>query len=157
MLPLDIPPPSSLTSPFAQRSPATGRQLDPPGVLVVDDDTGVRQFIATWLTRDGFAVWSAADGDEAVAAFRARRESIRIVLLDVQMPKRDGPQVLSDLQAIDPGIRVCFMTGNPGRYTVEQLEALGALAVFTKPLGLREVATRLADLLHHAVVSHTGG
>ena len=135
-----------MSSPQAQRSPATGRRFDPPGVLIVDDENGVRQVVAAWLTHQGFPVWLAADGREAVEAYRRHQSAIRIALLDVLMPDRDGPGVLADLRAICPDLRACFMTGNSGRYTQDELVGFGALAVFPKPLHLGEMVEELLRL-----------
>lgn len=118
----------------------------PRGVLVVDDEEGVRRVLSTWLWHRGFAVWLAADCSEAVEAYRSHRASIGVALLDVQMPGRDGPRTLADLRELDPDIRACFMTGDAGRYTEQNLLDLGALAVFRKPFCLSELAAQLAAL-----------
>lgn len=118
----------------------------PRGVLVVDDDSEVRRVVEAGLKTHGFAVWSAADGPAGMASYRLYRRSISAVLLDVRMPGRDGPAVLTDLQQVDPAILVCFMTGFAGRYTDQHLLALGARAVFQKPLCLRGLAARLVEL-----------
>src|SRR5437868_2708842 len=104
----------------------------------------------------GFAVWLAADGPEAVELYRRHRDTIDVVLLDVQMPGLDGPATLTALREFDPGVLCCFMTGGPGRYTEEMLVGLGAATVFRKPLRLREVAqqlARLADTFDRAAAS----
>ncbi len=57
-----------------------------PGLLVVDDDAGVRGVLYGWMRLQGFAVWLAADGREALELYRRHRVSIDVVLLDVRMP-----------------------------------------------------------------------
>jgi DNA-binding response OmpR family regulator len=121
--------------------------LRPAGILIVDDDGGVRRVVGAGLRFHGLAVWPAASGREATGIYREHRGAIGLVLLDVQMPGRDGPETLADLRALDPDVRVCFMTGNAGRYTDQDLVDLGALAVFAKPLNLRVLAARLGGLL----------
>lgn len=118
----------------------------PPGVLLVDDDSGVRRVVEAGLTAHGFVVWPAAGGREGVESYRLNRASIAVALLDVRMPGRDGPATLTDLQQIDPAILACFMTGFAGRYTDQHLFALGARAVFQKPLSLKGLAARLVEL-----------
>jgi CheY-like chemotaxis protein len=95
----------------------------------------------------GFAVWLASGGAEAVESYRRHRDLIDVVLLDVQMPDLDGPATLAALWETDPGVRCCFMTGDSGRYTEQSLAGLGAVAVFRKPLRLRDVAQQLARLV----------
>ncbi len=122
-----------------------------PGVLVVDDEEGVRGVLGAWLWHHGFAVWLAADAREAVETYRSYRVYIGVALLDVQMPGRDGPGTLADLREVDPAVRACFMTGDAGRYAERDLLDLGALAVFRKPLCLGELAARLVAMTAPAV------
>ena len=61
-------------------------------ILVVEDDRSIRDITRIGLTDVGFSVVTAADGDEALAAFR--RHGPDAVVLDVMLPKRDGLEVL---------------------------------------------------------------
>ena len=111
-----------------------------PGVLVVDDEPGVLALLREVLQREGYPVWLAASGDEAVTTYRRQQDQIRLVLLDVRMAGLDGPQTLAELRRLNPALRCCFMSGHTGRYTEEQLLQAGAWGVARKPF-------RLADLL----------
>lgn len=117
------------------------------GVLIVDDDADVRTVLASGLRRLGFVVWSAADGREAVETYRTCWASIGMVLLDVRMPDQDGPETLAALRRFDPQVRACFVTGDTGRYSGQDLLALGTLAVFQKPPRLAEMGERLAVMM----------
>jgi CheY-like chemotaxis protein len=114
-----------------------------PGVLVVDDEPLLLAVLDAGLHQRGFAVWLASNGLQALEVYQAHRKEISIVLLDVRMPGLDGPRTLTALQRLNPAIRCCFMTGNMGLYTPEELTALGAVEVFAKPFDL----TRLAEAL----------
>ena len=94
----------------------------------------------------GFAVWLACDGPEAVDLYRAHRDGIDVVLLDVQMPGLDGPETLAALRELNPRVRCCFMTGDLGLYADRTLLDLGAATVFMKPFRLSEVAHQLVHL-----------
>jgi len=123
------------------------------GILVVDDDGGVRSVLNKWLQRQGFDVWLAADGQEALELFWRHREMTDLVLLDVCMPGLDGPQTASALLQIKPRIRFCFMSGDLGGYTDRKLRDLGALAVIPKPFRLAEIAPMLWELAAGADLS----
>jgi DNA-binding NtrC family response regulator len=114
-----------------------------PDVLLVDDDPQVRRCLNAALRRDGFRVWVAGDGEQAVELYREHQARIGVVLLDVQMPGVDGPQTLSLLRDINPDVRVVFMSGNPGRYTEEELCRRGALSFLKKPF------PSIAAVSHH--------
>jgi CheY-like chemotaxis protein len=116
------------------------------GVLVIDDDEPVRRLLAAGLKHHGFIVWLAANEREAVEIYKSHHTSIDLALLDVRMPGRDGPETLAALREFDPEVRSCFMTGEAGLYTQEDLLDLGALAVFRKPFRLNELAEHLIAL-----------
>jgi CheY-like chemotaxis protein len=120
------------------------------GILVVDDEGGVRGVLNVGLRKEGFAVWLAADGREALDLYRRYRELIDVVLLDVRMPGLDGPQTLAALQELNPQVRFCFMSGDLGSYTGEWLHNLGAATVLPKPFRLDEVARVLWQLASRA-------
>jgi CheY-like chemotaxis protein len=105
-------------APNGPAAPATPR---PCGILVVDDDAAVRDLIDVALRQDGFAVWPAADGREALQQYWRHRAAIDVVLLDVRMPGLNGPQTLAALREMNPHLRCCFMTGDAGQYTEEAL------------------------------------
>src|SRR5262245_58616178 len=117
-----------------------------PGILIVDDDESIRNLLQVALKRQGFQVWLAADGSEAVSVYQLYRTRINVVLLDVRMPVLDGPACLSALREIDPRVRCCFMTGQAGQYTERELAERGAAAVFPKPFSLCELACSLWQL-----------
>lgn len=118
-----------------------------PGVLIVDDEAGIRALLTLYLAEQGFSVWEAATGEQAVAVLDAQRAHIDLVLLDVVMPGLDGPQTLDRLRAIVPAIRCCYMSGYVGAHSAGDLRAGGALAVFEKPLQLATLVRELNRLI----------
>jgi PAS domain S-box-containing protein len=69
-------------------------------VLVVDDEPGIRDFARRVLERVGFEVIVAADGVEAVEHVRAHQAELRLVLLDLTMPRLGGDGALADMRAM---------------------------------------------------------
>lgn len=128
----------------ADPAPATAPRR-PSRILVVDDDAGVRRFLAAGLPREGFDVWLAASGPEASNVLRMCRPAIDIVLMDVRMPGRDGPATLAALQAQDPQVRCCFMSGDLGDYTEDGLRRLGTGEVLRKPFTMAEAGRVLRE------------
>lgn len=119
----------------------------PPLVLVVDDEAVLRNLLQFALPRQGFAVLTAAGGEEAVALYRQRPHDIALVLMDVNMPGADGPATLTTLRQLDPQVRCCFMTGHAGAYSDEDLRRRGADWVLAKPFELTELSRTLWRLL----------
>jgi CheY-like chemotaxis protein len=83
-------------------------------VLLVEDEDGVREFVRFVLEQNGYVVVPAADGEAALALFRADPGRFDLVLSDVLMPHRTGPELAAELRRLRPGIPVVFMSGFTG-------------------------------------------
>jgi CheY-like chemotaxis protein len=144
-----IDPPAE-SGPAAEGGRTARQPPERPGVLVVDDEHLVRALLQLGLERDGFEVWSASNGREAIDLYREHREQIAVVLLDVRMPGMDGPGTLRALRELSPEVRACFMTGDPNAYDPEGLRQRGAAHVIAKPFRLEQLADVLRLLVQDA-------
>src|SRR5687767_15485011 len=86
-------------------------------VLVVDDDSVVRQVLAAMLASEGYEPLPVSGGDEAVAVCRSRPRAVAAAVLDVKMPGMDGPATLDALLALAPGLPCVFVSGHTGDYS----------------------------------------
>jgi len=87
------------------------RELDPPTVLVVDDDPDVRAVTTSILSEiGGFRVIEASDGEEALGVLVETPE-IACIVTDVKMPKRDGISLASAAKQHRPDLHIVFVTG----------------------------------------------
>jgi len=99
-------------SPPAQPKPAPAVEPQAGGlVLVIDDEAVVRDAVEAMLRSQGFAVLLAASGGEGVGLYRARKDEIRLVLLDLSMPGIGGLETFDLLREIDPAVRVVLCSG----------------------------------------------
>jgi CheY-like chemotaxis protein len=121
-------------------APTSATSTSSPGILIADDESAILDFLRRGLGLYGFTVWTAKNGKEAIEIYKAHRQDIAAVLLDVLMPDQDGPSTLGILRTIDPDVRCCFMSGDLGKYTQDGLLAGGAAHVLFKPFPLSEVA-----------------
>ena len=80
-------------------------------VLVVDDESEVRDVVRDMLTGRGLQVMTAKDGFDAIEVFRQHADKIDLVLLDMAMPGKNGDEVMRDLIAIRPDVRVIVSSG----------------------------------------------
>jgi len=107
---------------------------DSQHIVVVDDEPDLREGVATYLRRHGFAV-SEADGSEALRRLMAER-AVDLVLLDINMPGEDGLSIARRLRT-QGGIGIIMLTANTD--TVDRVTGLGVGAddYIGKPFGLR--------------------
>lgn len=117
-------------------------------VLVIDDDQGILSVMKIYLEKSGFDVHTASSGMEAISFYRNARVRPASVLLDVKMAHLDGPQTFRHIRQFDQRVPICFMTGDPGEYQTQDLLALGASHLLTKPLCLAKVSQIIRQLVN---------
>jgi CheY-like chemotaxis protein len=116
-------------------------------ILFVDDDPIVREFAVVHLSTDKAEVALAADGAEALEAIGRQRPEV--VLLDLEMPRMDGFEVLSHLRA-DPATRdlpVIVVTGREDVVAIDRAFDAGATSFLIKPINWRLVSYQIRYLL----------
>ncbi|WP_406290142.1 response regulator transcription factor [Embleya sp. NBC_00896] len=115
-------------------------------LLVVEDEPTVRELLSASLRFSGFAVASAADGDEALAI--AARDRPDLVVLDVMLPDMDGFEVLRRLREQTGGtVPVLFLTARDGSEDKINGLSLGGDDYVTKPFQLDELIARIRAIL----------
>ncbi len=102
-----------------------------PRVLIADDEESMRFYVANLLSRDGLACREACNGEETVRLFQS--EPFDLVVLDYNMPKGNGLDVLSQIIAADPHAAVIMVTAWGDRSIAVEALSRGALDYFSKP------------------------
>jgi len=103
--------------------------------LVADDEPLICDLLTRFLSRRGYAVTTAADGEEALERMRESRPDL--FLLDIYLPKVDGLGVLERIRDEELEVGTIWtMTGKADDDSVKRSLRLGASDVFTKPLNL---------------------
>ena len=127
--------------PIAEPRPVTGT------VLVVDDESIIRELAREALESAGLQVIEARDGQEAVDLFRKRGGEVDLVLLDMTMPRMGGAEAFRHIRQMAPAARVLLTSG----YT--QQESLAALAdlhpdgFLPKPFRVRDLVIKAREIL----------
>jgi two-component system, cell cycle sensor histidine kinase and response regulator CckA len=116
-------------------------------ILVVEDEEMLRTLVREVLTRSGYAVLEAADGQEGADMFAAHKENIDLVLLDLGLPKLSGEEVFTRIRARDPIARVVFSTGYVREQKTEELLRLGARGVVHKPYTITNMLKTIREVL----------
>ena len=102
-------------------------------LLVVDDETDARAVARAMGTHMGFQVLEASDGEEAVSLFQQRHGEIRLVLMDLTMPKMDGREAFLRMRDLDPAVPVVLTSGFSENDAVSDFAGRGLAGFLPKP------------------------
>ena len=113
-------------------------------ILVIDDEPAVRQVLAAALTRTGYTVSSAADGEEAAA--RLAKGDIDVALCDIKMPGMDGLELLRRTRATQPDTAFIMVTAFASMDTAVEALRAGATDYIVKPVRNEDLRHRLQQI-----------
>ena len=117
-------------------------------LLVVEDEALIRELLAESLGDLGYRVLLAPDGAAAVSLFEAHREAIDLVILDVVMPRLSGPETLSKMTALRPGVKALFVSGHaPEAAHLAEVIHTSDCAFLSKPFLLDALAAKVREVL----------
>ena len=114
-------------------------------LLIVDDEERMRRLLRDTLSRKGYLIREAGDGEEALRVFSEEKD-IALVILDVMMPKLDGWGVLSEIRK-NSTVPVIMLTARGEEQDELQGFKLGADDYVPKPFSLRVLTARIEALL----------
>jgi DNA-binding response OmpR family regulator len=120
-----------------------------PRILIVEDDPDIALGLEKDLTRHGYDVQTAGDGDEALRL--ASREAWDLILLDVMLPKKDGFEVCQELRQAGLQTPIIMLTAKTHEAEKVLGLELGADDYVTKPFSPRELRARI-----HAAIRRAG-
>ncbi len=116
-------------------------------ILVVDDEGYIRNLLRTALTKMGYQVILAVDGESALQRFQDESARIRLVLLDLGMPGMGGWECLKRLRVVGPTLPVLITTGYGGEDLHQRARDEGAVGVIGKPYEVDALYRRIREVL----------
>ncbi|WP_216829973.1 response regulator [Alkalihalobacterium elongatum] len=106
-------------------------------ILVVDDQYGIRVLLNEILQKDGYQMFQAANGVQALKI--VEEEVPNLVLLDMKIPGMDGLEILKRIKEIKPNVDVMMMTAYGELNMINEALNLGAINHFAKPFDIDDV------------------
>ena len=122
--------------------------MDKIKILVVDDESRMRKLVHDFLTRKGYAVVEAADGEEALDIFYSDKE-ISLIVLDVMMPKINGWEVCREIRKISK-LPIIMLTAKGDESDELNGFEIGADEYISKPFSPKILVARVTALLRRA-------
>ena len=123
-------------------------------ILVVDDEPNIREVVGQYLRREGYAVVSAADGEEALQAYK--RERPDLVVLDLMLPKLGGLEVYRRLLGTEGRVPLIMLTARGEEEDRIVGLSMGADDYVVKPFSPRELVARVTAVLRRAEDASAG-
>lgn len=127
-------------------------------ILVVDDEKDVCDIFKKTLTQEGYDVFTALDGESGIEIVKEKKPDI--VLLDLNMPKMGGIEVLQRIKEIDKNTVVIIITGYGSMDSARMAMRWGAFDYITKPIDLNYVKAVVKDgikMTLHAIADEMKG
>jgi two-component system cell cycle sensor histidine kinase/response regulator CckA len=116
-------------------------------ILVAEDDVAVRTLVQEILTGFGYVVIPAVDGQDAVEKFRANRDTIKLILMDIIMPKMNGKEASREIRHLDSAVKILYSSG----YTLDIIQSRNVLdegeELVMKPVQPLELLRKVRELL----------
>ena len=121
------------------------KQRVKPNILVVDDEVEILKILEKVLTENGYNVLKAQNGTEALRI--ARKNNIKLALLDIKLPKMNGIELLGRFKKINPDLIVIMVTAFGTLKTAIEAMKLGAYDYITKPFDLNFIVSIVEQAL----------
>lgn len=116
-------------------------------VLIADDDAIQQAVIGAMVNKMGFTVLAAYDGIQAIQLFEEHEGNICCVLLDIQMPKMNGIEVLKNWRKMGKDVAVIIVSGYLDTAKRAQLAPLHPRGYLIKPVYYQELSAELASII----------
>jgi CheY-like chemotaxis protein len=114
-------------------------------ILIVEDETVMRESLRDWLTDAGYQVETAEEGEEALKT--VTEQDFGIAILDLRLPGKDGLEVLREAREKNPQLKGIIITAYPSVQTAVEAIKEGAIDYLSKPFDLNELEKLIRDTL----------
>lgn len=120
-------------------------------ILIIDDDESIRKTITNYLKRQGYEVYSAADGHSGLEI--AGEEQTDLVISDIRMPGMSGMDVLEKVKAMDEHVQVILITAHDDMHSTVMAMQKGAYDYIEKPLEIERLKIAVKRALENKRLS----
>jgi CheY-like chemotaxis protein len=116
-------------------------------VLVVDDEPEVRKLVAAMVGRLGYHVITADSGEHATTLYKHRNQPLALLITDVVAPGMSGPMLADKLSALQPDLKVLYISGYDNTHVVQKYVVEKGHALLAKPFTADALRRKMSELL----------
>jgi signal transduction histidine kinase/ActR/RegA family two-component response regulator len=125
-------------------------------ILLAEDEEKLRSAIGTILTRHGYRVIEARDGEEAVAKYRELGEGIDLMLSDVMMPRKNGKVAYEEIVAEGGSLKTIFMSGYSEKVLPGGIDLGEGVSMLSKPVNPRDLLRKIREAFDGLPATRSG-
>lgn len=122
-------------------------------ILVVEDDINLNKLIGAKLKKEGYSIFSAFDGEEALNLMD--KEHIDLIICDIMMPRMNGYELTIELRRASFYVPILMVTAKDQMEDMEKGFSLGTDDYMIKPINMREMSLRVQALLRRAQITNS--
>lgn len=116
-------------------------------ILVIDDESFIRETTKKMLEKCGYTVYLAGDGEEGIEIYKEKRQEINLVLLDMSMPKISGKETYEEIKKINPNTKVIITSGYKLDNITSDTIKLDKTFFLQKPYSMVELSKKVKELI----------
>lgn len=120
-------------------------------VMIVDDEPEIRKLVAAMVGQFGYQVLTADSGEHAITLFRKHKEPVELLITDVVAPGMSGPMLADKLTALQPDLKVLYISGYDNTHVVQKYVVEKGHALLPKPFTADALREKMESLLHPAM------
>jgi two-component system cell cycle sensor histidine kinase/response regulator CckA len=119
-------------------------------ILVVDDEPEIRKLVGAMVGQFGFQVLTADSGEHAMTLYKNHKTPIDLLITDVVAPGMSGPMLADKLTALQPGLKVLYISGYDNTHVVQKYVVERGHALLAKPFTVTALGDKVRELLKTA-------
>ncbi|NVN91312.1 MAG: PocR ligand-binding domain-containing protein [Desulfuromonadales bacterium] len=116
-------------------------------ILLAEDDVGVRNLMVTVLTKFGYNVIQAVDGQDVVDTFAENMDRVSMILMDVIMPKKNGMEAYDEIILLKPNVKVLYSSGYTADFIQDRGVSEEGIELLMKPVQPMEMLRKVREIL----------
>ena len=116
-------------------------------ILVVDDEPEIRKLVSAMVRQFGYEVMTADSGEHALTLYKHHKGPIAMLITDVVAPGMSGPMLADTLTALDPGLKVLYISGYDNTHVVQKYVVEKGHALLAKPFTKSQLQAKVREML----------
>ncbi|MBZ5723411.1 MAG: response regulator [Acidobacteriia bacterium] len=125
-------------------------------ILIVDDEPDIRKLVGAMVTQFGYNALTADGGEHALTLYKKHKESIELLITDVVQPGLSGPMLADKLTALQPDLKVLYMSGYDNTHVVQSYVVERGHALLPKPFTVEQLQSKMREVLQPTGRSNAG-